>query len=61
MAVLFDGLGFRVTIRSWQLLLMANYNQKYQNSPLEGDAVRISRLEEMSRNMGKGQECQEMR
>jgi len=61
MAVLFDGLGFRVTIRSWQLLLMANYNQKCQNSPLEGDGVRISRLEKMSRNMEKGQECQEMR
>ena len=40
---------------------MANYNQECQNSPLEGDAVRISRLEKMSRNMEKGQEYQKMR
>ena len=55
-AVIFDSLGFSITIRPWQSFLIFSIIRHVTSYPLKGNIVRVPRKKELSRMEEKGQE-----
>ena len=53
MAIVFDGLGFSVTIRSWQSFLISSIIRHITSYPLKGNIVRVSGKEGLSKSSGE--------
>ena len=55
-AVIFDSLGFSITIRPWRSFLIFSIIRYVTSYPLKGNIVRVPRKKELSRMEEKGQE-----